>query len=259
MKKILRRTAIGISLAAVLVMSASCTSWFKDLNEDKTINWSADKLYSEARDALDDSNWSQAEEYYTKLESRYPFGRYAQQAQIEMAYAYWKDGDPDQAIQACDRFLRSYPNHPASDYVLYMKALATLNEDNGFFSRITRQDISDRDAEAARTAWDIFRELVTKYPDSRYAPEARRRLNQLILAQANHEIKVSRYYFVRHAYVAAIQRAQRVITDYPRTPYRDEALQILEDSYKALGMKDREADLKRVIEMNKPEEKTVAE
>ena len=99
MKKILRRTAIGISLAAVLVMSASCTSWFKDLNEDKTINWSADKLYSEARDALDDSNWSQAEEYYTKLESRYPFGHYEPQAQNERPYEYWKDGDPDQAIQ----------------------------------------------------------------------------------------------------------------------------------------------------------------
>lgn len=125
MKKALRRTALGISMAAVITLTASA-SWLSTVNDDKTINWSADKLYTEARDSLDNSNWSQAEEYYTKLESRYPFGRYAQQAQIEMAYAYWKDGDPAQAIQACDRFLRSYPNHPASDYVLYMKALATL-------------------------------------------------------------------------------------------------------------------------------------
>ena len=135
MKKALRRTALGISMAAVITLTASC-SWLSTVNDDKTINWSADKLYTEARDSLDNSNWSQAEEYYTKLESRYPFGRYAQQAQIEMAYAYWKDGDPAQAIQACDRFLRSYPNHPASDYVLYMKALATLNEDDGFFARL---------------------------------------------------------------------------------------------------------------------------
>ena len=113
MKKALRRTALGISMAAVITLTASC-SWLSTVNDDKTINWSADKLYTEARDSLDNSNWSQAEEYYTKLESRYPFGRYAQQAQIEMAYAYWKDGDPAQAIQACDRFLRSYPNHSAS-------------------------------------------------------------------------------------------------------------------------------------------------
>ena len=255
MKKALRRTALGISMAAVITLTASC-SWLSTVNDDKTINWSADKLYTEARDSLDNSNWSQAEEYYTKLESRYPFGRYAQQAQIEMAYAYWKDGDPAQAIQACDRFLRSYPNHPASDYVLYMKALATLNEDDGFFARLTRQDISDRDAQAARDAWDTFRELVQKYPDSRYAPEARRRLNELILAQANHEVKVARFYFIRHAYVAAVARAQRVITDYSRTPYRDEALQIMADSYGYLGMKDNEKDVRRVNALNKEHPET---
>ena len=212
MKKALRRTALGISMAAVITLTASC-SWLSTVNDDKTINWSADKLYTEARDSLDNSNWSQAEEYYTKLESRYPFGRYAQ-------------------------------------------ALATLNEDDGFFARLTRQDISDRDAQAARDAWDTFRELVQKYPDSRYAPEARRRLNELILAQANHEVKVARFYFIRHAYVAAVARAQRVITDYSRTPYRDEALQIMADSYGYLGMKDNEKDVRRVIALNKEHPET---
>ena len=137
-----------------------------------------------------------------------------------------------------------------------MKALATLNEDDGFFARLTRQDISDRDAQAARDAWDTFRELVQKYPDSRYAPEARRRLNELILAQANHEVKGARFYFIRHAYVAAVARAQRVITDYSRTPYRDEALQIMADSYGYLGMKDNEKDVRRVIALNKEHPET---
>ncbi|MDL2058404.1 outer membrane protein assembly factor BamD [Mesosutterella sp. AGMB02718] len=250
MKKALHRFALAACFCAVAAVTSSC-SWMSSKTDDPTAEWSADRLYSEARDALDDSNWSLAKEYYTKLESRYPFGRYAQQAQIEMAYAAWKDEDPEAAIQACDRFLRSYPNHPASDYVLYLKALATLNEDEGFFARLTKQDISDRDANAARDAFDVFKLLVEKYPDSRYAPEARRRMHELVLARANHELKVAKFYYDRHGYVAAIQRAQRVVTDYQQTPYSDDALKVLADSYAKLGMKDREADVRRVIQMNK--------
>ena len=250
MKTILRRSMTAAALVAAMALTASC-SWFSNFNADNTLDWSADKLYTEARSALDDSNWSLAKEYYTKLESRYPFGRHAQQAQIEMAYAAWKDGDPTAAVQACDRFLRSYPDHPASDYVLYMKALATLNENDGFFARMTKQDLADRDAQAARDSFDVFKQLVEKYPDSRYAPEARRRLHELVLAQASHEVKVAKFYYVRHAYVAAIQRAQRVLTDYQQTPFSDDALQVIADSYRELGMKDREADVRRVIELNK--------
>ena len=250
MKKALHRTALSLCMAAVAGLSASC-SWLPSATDDPTLEWSADKLYTEARDALDDSNWSVAKDYYTKLESRYPFGRYAQQAQIEMAYAAWKDDDPQAAIQACDRFLRAYPNHPSSDYVIYLKALATLNEDEGFFARLTKQDIADRDAQAARDAFDIFKVLVEKYPDSRYAPEARRRLHELVLAQGKHELTVAQFYYDRHAYVAAIQRAQRVVQDFQQTPYADDALRIMANSYEKLGMTDRQADVRRVIEMNK--------
>lgn len=250
MKKAFHRTALALFMAAVAGMTSSC-SWLPSTPDDPTLEWSADKLYSEARDALDDSNWSMAKEYYTKLESRYPFGRYAQQAQIEMAYAAWKDDDPAAAIQACDRFLRAYPNHPSSDYVIYLKALATLNEDEGFFARLTKQDIADRDAQAARDAFDVFKLLVEKYPDSRYAPEARRRLHELVLAQGKHELTVAQFYYDRHAYVAAIQRAQRVLQDFQQTPYADDALKVIAASYEKLGMKDRQADVERVIEMNK--------
>ena len=250
MKKALHRSALALCMAAVAGLCASC-SWLPSATDDPTLEWSADKLYTEARDALDDSNWSMAKDYYTKLESRYPFGRYAQQAQIEMAYAAWKDDDPQAAIQACDRFLRAYPNHPSSDYVIYLKALATLNEDEGFFARLTKQDIADRDAQAARDAFDVFKVLVEKYPDSRYAPEARRRLHELVLAQGKHELTVAQFYYDRHAYVAAIQRAQRVVQDFQQTPYADDALKIMADSYEKLGMTDRQADVRRVIEMNK--------
>ena len=117
------------------------------LDEDITADWSADRLYQEARSAADDSDWTRAQDYYLKLESRYPFGRYAQQAQIESAYAYWQDGEAQQCIQTCDRFLRQYPNHQNSDYVLYLKALATLNQSTSIFTSWFKQDIAERDAQ----------------------------------------------------------------------------------------------------------------
>ena len=148
------------------------------MDVDPTAEWTADKLYTEARVALDESNWTQAKDYYTKLEARYPFGRYAQQAQIELIYANWKDGDAAQAVQGADRFLKAYPNHANSDYVMYLKALATLNENDGWFAQLSGQDLGERDANAAQEAFDILKELTLRFPESRYAPEARRRIDR---------------------------------------------------------------------------------
>ena len=192
-------------MTAITLATASC-SWLESLDKDPTADWSADKLYTEARAALEESNWTDAKDYYTKLEARYPFGTYAQQAQIELIYANWKDGDAAQAVQGADRFLQAYPNHANSDYVMYLKALATLNENDGWFAKLAAQDLAERDANAAQEAFDILKELALRFPDSRYAPEARRRMHQLVLAQAKHELGVAEYYYVRHAYVAAIQQ-----------------------------------------------------
>ncbi len=211
-------------------------------------------MYTEARSNLDDGNWTQAKDYYAKLEARYPFGRYAQQAQVELIYAYWKDGDAAQAIQAADRYLQSYPNSENSAYVMYMKALATLNETDGWFSWLTNDDVAERDANAAREAFDIFKELVLRFPDSQYAPEARRRMQQLVSAQAQHELSTAKYYFVRHAYVAAIERAQRVVREFQNTPQRDEALELIAQSYDALQLNDLATDTRRIIELNKPQQ-----
>lgn len=200
---------------------------------------------------MSESNWEVARDYYTKLEARYPFGSYAQQAQIDLAYVYFKDDDAAGAVQTIDRFLRAYPNHPNSDYALYLKALATLNERDGWLASMTRQDLADRDAQAARDAFDIFKELAARYPDSRYAPEARRRMHELVLAQARHQMQSARFYFVRKAYVAAINRAKTVLVDFQTTPVRDEALELIADSYHELGMFDLEKDTRRVIEANR--------
>ena len=156
----LRKRAATFALAAAIAaMSAGCSQ----IETDVTQGWDADRLYEEARAAAEDSDWTRAQDYYTKLESRYPFGRYAQQAQIESAYAYWRDGDAAQCVQACDRFLRQYPNHANSDYVLYLKALATLNQRDTIFTALLTQDIYERDSDAARTAFDCRFDVVIRY------------------------------------------------------------------------------------------------
>lgn len=238
-----------ILLAAAAVLSGC--SWLESLDVDETRDWSASKLYDEAHSAMKDGDWTRAKDYYTKLESRYPFGSYAQQSQLELAYCDFKDDDPTSAVQTLDRFLKAYPNHQYSDYALYLKGVATLNENDGFFSVLTRQDLADRDAQAARDAFDVFKELAARYPDSRYAARARRYMHELVLAQARHEINVSRFYYVRHAYVAAINRAKPVLTDFQHTPQSDEAMQIIADSYHQLKLYDLEKDMRRVIELNK--------
>ncbi|MEY2897864.1 MAG: hypothetical protein RL669_2133 [Pseudomonadota bacterium] len=248
----LRRAAQSFAALCAVLLLASC-GWLSGLGKDPTADWSADKLYAEARNELNEGNYAKAREYYQKLESRYPFGRHGQQAQIELAFTYYKEGDNAQAIQITDRFLRQYPNHPFADYVLYIKALATFSEDDGVISRLTRQDMADRDAKGARESFEILRELVTRYPESRYAPEARARMRELVDAQARGEVNVARFYYTRRAYVAAIARAQNVLRDFQSTPYARDALKIMVDSYAALGLSDLQADTQRVLDLNFPQ------
>ena len=250
--KILRHRVAKATVAIAMLASLTACGV---LDEDITADWSADRLYQEARSAADDSDWTRAQGYYLKLESRYPFGRYAQQAQIESAYAYWQDGEAQQCIQTCDRFLRQYPNHQNSDYVLYLKALATLNQSTSIFTSWFKQDIAERDAQAARDAFDTLKELVQRFPDSRYAHDARRRMHELVLAQARHELRVANFYYERHAYVAAIERAQNVIRDFQQTPYSDDALQVIRDCYRELGITDLEGDTTRIIDLNQNRER----
>ena len=250
MKKSVQRLITRTLLVTALTLATASCSWISNLDKDKTTDWSAQKLYTEARAALDDSNWSEAKDYYTKLEARYPFGTYAQQAQIDLIYVYWKDGDAAQAVAEADRFLRTYPNNANSDYVLYMKALAILNEQKGIFAFLIADDASQRDADAARQAFDTLKTLILRFPESRYAPEARRRMNQLVLAQAQHELSIAQYYYDRQAYVAAIDRAQRVVRDFQNTPMRNDALVLIKKSYTELKLDALAADTQRIIDAN---------
>ncbi len=245
-KRLVVRT---VCVTALTLATASC-SWLSSLDQDKTAEWSAQQLYSAAHDALNEGNWTDAKNYYTKLESRYPFGTYAQQAQVDLVYVYWKDGEAAQAVSQADRFLQSFPSNPNADYVLYMKALATLNETDGMFSWLLANDASQRDAQAARQAFDTLKTLVLRFPESRYAPEARRRMNELVISQAKHELQIAQYYYVRHAYVAAIDRAQRVVSEFQNTPMRTQALELIKKSYEKLNIKALENDTDRILRLN---------
>ncbi|MBU1235581.1 MAG: outer membrane protein assembly factor BamD [Gammaproteobacteria bacterium] len=243
------RSVAALLVSLFLFGVAGCSS---TPEADETLSWSASKLYSEAKDAMSSGAYDRAIKYYEKLEARYPYGRYAQQAQLEAAYAYYKQYEPASALSACDRFIRLHPNHPNVDYAYYLKGLVNFNEDLGMLGGLGSDDMSDRDPKAARDAFLAFRELVTRFPDSRYAKDARLRMSYLVNAMASHEVHVARYYLRRGAYVAAIGRAQAAITTYPEAPALEEALGVLINGYNALGIEDLRADAERVLKKNFP-------
>ena len=242
---------VRYSLAVIFAtMLASCGLLPEE--QDETRGWSAQKLYTEAKSELNNRNYEQAIKYYQKLESRYPYGRFAQQAQIEIAYAYFKDGEQAQAIAAAERFIKLHPNHPSVDYAYYLKGLINFNDDLGWFGHISGQDMSERDPKAAREAFDAFKDLATRFPDSRYAPDSIDRMNYLVNALASHEIHVARYYLKRGAHVAAANRAQFSLKTYPQAPANEEGLVILVKAYDEMGMKDLRDDAERVLKKNFP-------
>lgn len=220
--------------------------------KDETIGWSANKLYVEAKEAMNEGSYETAIKYFEKLESRYPYGRFAQQAQIDIAYAYWKDNEATSAVAACDRFIKLHPNHPNVDYIYYLRGLVNFNEDLGLLGQISRQDMTERDPKGARESFDSFRELVTRFPESKYTPDAIQRMKYLVNALASLEVHVARYYMKRNAYVAAVNRAQFALKSYPDAPATEEALFIMVKAYDLMGMNDLRDDIERVMRKNYP-------
>lgn len=240
------------SLALLLMLVMTGCGLMPDMN-DETRGWSAAKLYAEARDQLNSKNYEKAIQYYQKLESRYPYGRFAQQAQIEIAYAHYKDQEPALAIAAADRFIKLHPNHPNVDYLYYLKGLANFNDDLGILGYVSGQDLSERDPKAAREAFDAFKELSTRFPNSKYTPDAVARMNYLVNALAASEVHVARYYLKRGAYVAAVNRAQYALKTYPQAPANEEGLMVMMQAYEALGLTELGKDTRRILAKNFPD------
>jgi len=247
------RFAVWLSLVFLVGMSAIVSGCASDsLARDPTLGWSADKLYAEAKEEMSAGNWAAAIKLLEKLESRYPFGRYAQQAQIDTAFAQWKDKDNAQALAAVDRFLKLYPNHDSVDYVLYLKGLINFNDRETLFTNVTGEDMAERDPKAAREAFDTFKELINRFPKSQYAEDATLRMNFLLNMLASNDVHVARFYMRRGATLAAVNRAQAVVKQYQETPATEEALAIMVAGYKQLAMDNLSADARRVLEKNFP-------
>jgi outer membrane protein assembly factor BamD len=237
-----------LALCAAAWFVAGCSS----TTADKTANWSPNRIYSEAKDEVDSGAYDKAVPLYEKLEGRAAGTPLAEQAQLDKAYAQYKTGDKPQAVATLDRFLKLHPASPAADYALYLKGVVNFNDELGMFSFMTRQDLSERDQKAAKESFGSFKELVTRFPDSRYAPDARLRMNYIVNSLAQYEVHVARYYYERGAYLAAINRAQLALADYREVPALEEALYIMVMSYDKLGLTDLRDDAKRVLTTNYP-------
>jgi outer membrane protein assembly factor BamD len=244
----------ALALLAAATMLSACSS----TSEDKTANWSANKLYAEARDEVNSGAYDKAVPLFEKLEGRAAGTPLAQQAQLERAYAQYKSGDQPAALQTIDRFIKLHPASPAIDYALYLKGVVNFNDNLGMFAALSRQDLSERDQKAAKESFEAFKELVKRFPDSRYAPDAQDRMRYIVDSLAQYEVHVARYYYNRGAYVAAINRAQNAIRDYKDVPALEEALFILLRSYDALGMTQLAGDTRRVMETNYPKSQYLA-
>ena len=248
-------TALAALLLAIALGGCGLFGDKKDAKKD----WTAAEYYKAAKEEFDNRNWDASIKLYEQLESKFPFGRFAQQAQMEIAYAYYKQGETAQALSALDKFIKLHPNHPSLDYALYLKALVNFKEDLGPFARLVKQDLADRDPKAARESFEVFKELVTRFPESRYAADSRERMAYLVEALARHEINVARYYISRGAYLAAANRAQDAITRFPNSPVQRDALDIMVEAYDRMGMAQLRDDTRKVLAKNFPADRMARE
>jgi outer membrane protein assembly factor BamD len=240
------------SLAVFLLLTLTACSIFDPLPDGSapTKYQSAEENYNQAKTELNDGNYETAIKLYETLQSRYPYGRYAQQALLEIAYAYYRQGEAESSVSAADRFIKQYPNNPHVDYAYYVKGLANFNGEISIVRSIGGQDPTERDPKAAQDSFAAFKDLVTRFPNSKYAPDSRLRMYYLVNALAKHELHVASYYLRRGAYIAAANRAQGVLTQYPNSPSTRDALEILAQAYDAMDMTDLRDDARRVLAKN---------
>ena len=219
---------------------------------DDTKGWQADRIYQAGEEKMQDKDYDKAIGYFQKLESRFPHGKYATQAQLEIAYAHFKKQDAVSCVAAADRFIKLHPNHPNIDYAYYLKGLSTFNE-RGFVEKYTAQEISDRDPKTLKLSFAAFKELTDRYPKSRYFKDATQRMVYLVNALSQHEMHVARYYMKRQAYLAALNRAKYVLEYYPNSASVEEALVVSISAYDYMDLNDLKEDTVRILKTNYPQ------
>lgn len=254
-RTMIRRISPLLFLAALLAVSA-CSSPPK---EDPNSTQAVEKLYAEGKDEMASGAYDRAAKIFERIEGRAAGTLLSQQASLDLAYAHYRGGDRALALATLERFVRLNPSSPALDYAYYLRGVVNFNDNLGVMSAISRQDLSERDQQASREAFQAFRQVVEQFPQSRYANDAKLRMDYIVNSLAEYELHVARYYFRRGAYVAAVNRAQTVIQEYPRTPSNEEALFVMLASYEQLGLKSLQDDTQRVLERNFPNSRHLRE
>ena len=239
---------LALSMLALLLGVSGCR---KDKDFQGEI--SAEDLYAQASKALNNNNWGRAIAAYKALQTRYPFGRYTEQSMLDLSYAFFKAAEPENALSTLDRFIRTYPAHPNVDYAFYLKGRVNYEANIGFIEKMMHNRVHDRDQSMARDAFLDFAELIRRFPDSRYVPDARQRMIFLRNNLAAYEIAVAEYYMRREAYIAAANRARYALETYPNTPQNAEALIVLHKAYTELDLTELAEGSMAILALNYPD------
>lgn len=243
---------VTIAIIVTFIAIVACSSDNLDPVREETKGWNVEKLYNEASTELGKHNWNKAIKLYEVLEATYPYGKYAQQGMLDLAYAYYNSDTPELAVPEIDLFIRTYPTNDNIDYALYLKGYINYYNDNGLLARFSKQDLSERDPKGLKDAYFAFAEIVNRYPDSKYVPDAKDKMNKLVNALARGELFRARHYMQIKAYIAAVNRTQQLIKNYPNTIYVEEALAMQSVAYRELGQLQLSNQAQQILQLNFP-------
>jgi outer membrane protein assembly factor BamD len=246
-------------VAAMAVLGALALAGCSSTPKDDNSAAATERLYAEAKDDIANGSYEQAIKKLERVEGRGAGTVLSQQAQIDLAYVYWRTGERAQALSTIDRFIRLHPSSAAFDYALYLRGVINFNDNLGIFGNLSGQDLAERDQQASRDAYQSFKQLVEQFPNSRYTPDAKVRMDYIVNALAAHELHVARYYYRRGAYIAAANRAQRSVQEFRQTPSTEEALYLMVASYDKLGLESLRDDAARVLRQNFPDSRYFSE
>ncbi|WP_373020224.1 outer membrane protein assembly factor BamD [Thiomicrorhabdus sp.] len=240
----MKKSLLSIALALTFSLQG-CSSLLEKPDSEMTV----EEFYTEATTAFADGSWDTAIQYYEKLKAYFPYGSYAEQSYLELAYAYYKYSEPESAIRELEEFIKLYPKHKSLAYAYYLRAVAADSIVKSWLDPFVT-DPAHRDMKSSARAFSYYEELVKRFPDTQYAENAKQRMIIIRNRMARHELQVAKFYYAREAYLAAANRCRVIIEDYPRTVVNLQALELMKESYAALGMEQNYADVQKVQEFN---------